>query len=144
MSNIKLAAQEGEGAESAPNLNHHIERYSEYNSALRTWFLWFGVAAPVFVASVSDVFNKVHGAGQLGPVIAWFATGVLLQILLMAFNKHLQLGIIVGEQTNNKTKIYHFCCKYSEKSWIDFIVDISTIVAFSSATYLIVDAWLFE
>ncbi|MEO1616335.1 MAG: hypothetical protein AAFV88_10835 [Planctomycetota bacterium] len=77
---------------SDPQVNsNHTQRihdaYVEYNRTLRAWFVGFGVAAPVLIATQDKLFEAVAQSTFGRSIAICFFAGVLLQITNAIANK---------------------------------------------------------
>lgn len=71
--------------------SNHTQRihdaYVEYNRTLRAWFVGFGVAAPVLIATQDKLFEAVAQSTFGRSIALCFFGGVLLQIINAIANK---------------------------------------------------------
>lgn len=104
------------------------ERYAEYNKALRTWFVAFGVGGPVILLTNKDVFTTVKDSGQGYSIAILFMSGAALQIIIALINKY-----------SNWYNYYDttgrgFWVLLGKQIWIDLLMDVVSSVCFAWAT----------
>ena len=63
-----------------PDPSGHFEAYFEYNKALRTWFVAFGVGGPAMFLIHGDLARALQQSGNLKCVVGLFLTGAAAQI----------------------------------------------------------------
>lgn len=70
-----------------PDPSGHFEAYFEYNKALRTWFVAFGVGGPAMFLIHGDLARALQQSGNLKCVVGLFLTGAAAQITGTLINK---------------------------------------------------------
>lgn len=113
--------------------------YAEFSKALRTWFLAYGVGAPVFLLSHDSIADKLVIAKVMGPVASLFAFGVAVQIVLVLAYKLAMWQLYVGEldPSHISTKAHRRAEWISNAWFLDVIGDFGTLGVFSYATWLL-------
>jgi hypothetical protein len=81
--------------------------------------------------------KRVAASGHAGQIVTLFLIGVGLQILLALINKwsawHMYRG--AGDLSYQKGRRYCFWYKINSWSWIDFWIDLISVLAFVVATW---------
>jgi hypothetical protein len=112
--------------------------YEDYSKVLRAWFVAYGVGAPVILATNDRLAAIVTASSATRCISALFLAGVSLQILLAAINKNAMWGCYYAarnpEKTNGKWR-FRVAQWLSEQFWIDFVIDIATLISFGIATW---------
>lgn len=119
----------------------YLEAYAEYSKVLRTWFVAYGIGAPVLLLT-NDVLSKALRASGCARFVAGsFLAGVLLQVVVASFNKASMWALYYGE-TQPSFKVsrwYRAGYWFSEAFWIDLTVDLLTMMLFGLATWTAFD-----
>ena len=118
----------------------YFEQYWRYASALRNWFVAYGIGGAILFISKGDLFTKFP-PGTKKIIVSAFLLGVLVQVLLAFWNKMGQWCIYRGEDdpSYRNRKIYKFWDKATEWFWMDVSSDIVTFFSFSSGAYVQVE-----
>jgi hypothetical protein len=130
------------GSPEANGVSDSFAAYKEYNSALRTWFLTFGVGCLAALVSDKDLRTTLHGHGNLRLVAALLICGVACQIAVAIINKYMNWAVYrahvnpkhAGTRT---TVIAEWLC---DQVWIDFLLDALTLILFVGTIGLIATA----
>ena len=111
--------------------------YQEYSKTLRTWFVAYGVGAPVIFISNEALTTKFLGAASARCLIAAFFAGVLIQVVLTIINKHIMWGCYYGEiiPSFQSTRRYKVADWFSKQYWIDVILDLLSLILLSYASF---------
>lgn len=111
--------------------------YEDYSKTLRTWYVAFGVGAPLVLLTNENLSGKLAGSPLLPSLVAAYCLGVGLQVLLAILNKNAMWACYYGEiqPTFVQTRRYRFAAWLSEQYWIDAAVDVVTAVLFGLATF---------
>lgn len=111
--------------------------YEEYSKTLRTWFVAYGVGAPVIFLSNEALTKKVLGAPDSKCLIAAFFAGVVIQVILTIINKNIMWGCYYGEINTEfkSTRRYKTADWLSRQYWIDIIFDLISLTLLSYASY---------
>jgi hypothetical protein len=114
------------------------KRSAEISTSLRTWFVAYGIGAPVLFFSRPEITAAVKASGHARTVVFLFFSGVALQVLNAFMNKWLTwFRSEVVFNPEQKTKfIYRWGDILHKVIWIDVLVDLYTIVAFGIATFI--------
>ena len=120
------------------------EAYAQFARNLRTWFLAYGVGAPVIFLTNEAVGRKLLASGQAEIVAFLFLSGVAIQVLAALLYKCAMWCLYTGERNNRfKTSKRYKCSDWvSESLWVEFGLDVLTIVLFAAATWLALKAAL--
>ena len=113
--------------------------YTEYSKTLRTWFVAYGVGGPVLVLSNEVAWAAVVKSSLAGTIFAFFMSGVLAQVALAALNKASMWALYYGELEPDfrKGRQYAICEWFSDRLWIDLVVDLASLLAFAGGTWLV-------
>jgi hypothetical protein len=114
----------------------YFEVYAEHSRTLRTWLAAYGIGGPVLLVSNATAWSALGRSGQAG-IICWlFMVGVAAQVFLTAVNKAAMWAIYYGELDPEFTKRWSYRASdwWSERLWIDVLVDWASIVLFALAT----------
>lgn len=122
----------------------HFQNYSEYSKTLRSWLVAYGIGAPVLFLTNKDVSARVASSGHAVMITSFFLVGVALQIFLSVINKwaawHMYKGAVDGP--HRVTKQFAFWGWINEQSWIDFLIDLTSLFAFVVATWSVLQIFL--
>lgn len=113
----------------------YFEQYWRHASALRNWFIAYGIGGAILFVSKADVFAEFPACTKQIIIIA-FLLGVGVQSLLAFWNKVVHWYIYYGEDepSYKSTNTYKFWDKVSECFWIDILIDMITVCSFVFAT----------
>ena len=120
-----------------PTSDELYKAYEEYSKTLRTWFVAYGVGAPVLFLTNDQVAAKIAKSGDARQIATLFLVGVGLQIILAMVNKTSMWGCYYGEQNPKFKTTYRWKLAdwVSEQFWFDFIIDLVTLILFSAGTW---------
>ena len=121
--------------------------YEEYSKTLRTWFVAYGIGAPVLLLNNDELRRAVIASGVTTSRALLFLTGVGLQVALAAVNKAVawilyaeadeQAARRDGDSPVARKWYQRFAARISAQFWIDLLVDIVTGVVFVVGTYCV-------
>jgi len=111
--------------------------YEEYAKNLRTWFIAYGVGAPVLFLSNESVAKKLASSHAAPKIVAYLLAGVSLQIVLAMINKNVMWACYWSSRYPEEAAKWRFRFAHwiSGQYVIDVIVDIMTITFFGIATW---------
>jgi hypothetical protein len=122
----------------------HFENYADYSRTLRAWLVAYGIGGPVLFVTNDKVSERVAKSGYADLIILFFLVGVLLQIVLATVNKwgawHMYRG--AGDLEYQQTWRYKFWGWINEQSWIDFWIDLASLMVFMLATWKVLNVFL--
>jgi hypothetical protein len=137
----------------ASDYEGHFANYAEYSKTFRSWMVAYGVGGPVLLLLSKDAPTNISGSPHILAIVTLFILGVAMQILLSLVNKwaawQMYRGAFAKYQhhhadpdcdNHDRSKTYGVWCWINKQSWIDFIFDVSSLVAFSIATWLVLKA----
>lgn len=112
--------------------------YEEHSKVLRTWLVAYGIGAPALFLTNERIAGLISAAGVGRRMAGLFLLGVALQVLLAALNKTVMWACYYAEGSPNDQEKRRFRLAYwiSEQFWIDFLVDIVSLIGFGYATWL--------
>jgi hypothetical protein len=124
--------------------------YEEHSKTLRTWFVAYGIGAPVFILNSPTVLAALKSADCLKSTAVLFLVGVGLQVVLTALNKAVAWILYAendapppGDPARRKgTRAWRYRAAdwISERFEIDLLVDVVTGGLFIVATLRIFGA----
>lgn len=116
-----------------------FQPYAEFAKNLRTWFLAYGVGAPVLLISNQTAWTSVKDAGQIRLVSILFLLGVAIQITQALVYKHTMWHLYAGELSENhkKSDWHKVACWISESYPLELIIDLATMTLFITATIIL-------
>ncbi|MHC4173501.1 MAG: hypothetical protein ACYST5_11240, partial [Planctomycetota bacterium] len=108
-----------------------FEQYWKHASALRNWFVVYGVGGIAMIFTKPELFNQIENKIKLRIAI-FFLVAVFAQILLALLNKWIHWYIYAGavDEEFRCTKRYEKAASLSERAWIDGVADLTSIVSF--------------
>lgn len=115
----------------------YFKAYGEYSKVLRTWFVAYGIGAPVLFLTNDALAEALRTSREGRFVAGFFLAGVLLQVVLAILNKFSMWGIYYGEFKDpfKGTRWYRIAHWFSERFSIDAVLDVLTFLAFAIATW---------
>ena len=116
-----------------------LELLEAQTRTLRTWFVAFGIGAPVLVLTNEALYEIILSSGKLRLIGKLFLLGVACQIGLAALNKSVVLVQYYGEEykTFQQSRRHQMADWLSNQIWIDLGLDLLTIVLFAVATFYV-------
>jgi hypothetical protein len=116
--------------------NEFYAVYEEYSKTLRTWFVAYGIGGPLLFLSNEKLWVKITNSGEARIIGICFLAGVAAQVILSCLNKTLMWALYYGEVNppSKRHKRYKIADWLSEQMWIDFAVDVFTLVVLAIAT----------
>lgn len=128
----------------------HFANYAEYSKTLRSWLVAYGIGGPALFLLGKDAPAKLSASPQLRTIVTLFVVGVSLQIGLAlvnkwaawhmycgAYDKHLEARGDPECNNHHLSRAYDAWRWINRQSWVDFIVDVATLWAFSRASWLV-------
>jgi hypothetical protein len=122
----------------------HWQNYADYSRTLRAWLVAYGVGAPVLFLTNDKVSTKVAVSGHAREIIFAFLFGVALQIVLALINKWGAWHMYVGAGDHVYQARFRYCLWgfINKQSWLDFVMDVTSIAAFVWATWRVFNIFL--
>jgi hypothetical protein len=120
--------------------SEYFECYAEFSKTLRTWFIAYGIGAPVLFLSNKAVWETIKSSGNIGFIGLFFLFGISIQTLEALLYKNAMWYLYRGEenpQIKNK-KRYKFFYNISEYYWLEILFDLLTLGFFATATWKVV------
>lgn len=116
----------------------HYKIFEEYSKVVRSWFIAYGVGAPVLFLTQEHISKKIVDSGEGTSIILLFLGGVFIQALIAVINKwnnwYIYLAYDNEKEFGDQTDIVKFCSILSEQAWIDISIDILSFALFIIAT----------
>lgn len=118
------------------------EAFSGFSRALRTWFIAYGVGAPVIIVSSESVKAALSEIGDIKFISYLFMLGVIIQIIGAITYKTAMWYLYVGEfgEEYRDSWIYKVSDWLSESYWVEFVLDMVTLILFCGATLLVIES----
>lgn len=115
----------------------YLDAYGEHSKVIRTWFVAYGIGAPVLLLTDKELAPAVRASGEARGIALWFLVAVALQVLLAALNKFAMWGLYYGTVTPRfqDRRAYRIAFWFSERILIDLLVDVATLICFGIATW---------
>ena len=117
----------------------YFECYAEFAKTLRTWFVAYGIGAPILFLSNKAVWETIKSSGNIKFIGLFFLFGVSIQVLEALLYKNAMWYLYRGEenpQIKNKMR-YRVFYNISECYWLEILFDMITLVSFATATWMI-------
>lgn len=117
--------------------SYYYSAYEQHSAILRTWLVAYGVGAPVLVLTNEKVWELLRQSGDSRFIAGCFLLGVVLQVIMAALNKVLMWSSYYAEENDDyaATRRYVLTEVMRGQFWIDFLVDVFSILLFVTATY---------
>jgi hypothetical protein len=102
-----------------------LNSYRTYEKTLRTWFVAYGIGAPILFLSNNSVWNKIAASKYSNCIATLFLVGVFLQIFIALLNKHSMWYCYRGEGDKDFQKTFSYKISFwlSDKYWIDRFIN---------------------
>ena len=128
----------------SPQKDSHFQNYSDYSKTLRAWLVAYGIGGPVLFLTNDAVAKRVANSGYANQIISAFLLGVGFQIFLALINKwgawHMYRG--AGDPDYQECWRYRVWHQINSWSWLDFWVDLFSLLAFVVATWKVLNVFL--
>ena len=112
------------------------EPYVEYSKTVRTWFISYGIGAPVLFMAQEGLAKKVSESECVQTIIFMFLFGVSLQVFVTLLNKWTNWVIYAHKASSPDKWWVKKADRISELFWLDLLIDIVTLFVFVTATFL--------
>jgi hypothetical protein len=112
------------------------EPYSFLARTVRTWFIAYGIGAPVLLFSNAEAWRLLMAKGVAGTVVKLFLAGVGLQVLTSIVFKAAmwyQYMEEIGRLTETSW-LYRVSDWLSDRYGLEFVIEVVTLWLFSCAT----------
>jgi hypothetical protein len=118
----------------------YFECYAEFSKTLRTWFIAYGIGAPILFLSNKALWDTIKSSSNIGIISLFFLFGVSIQVLEALLNKISMWYLYQGEEKPQfKSKIlYKVLYNISECYSLDILFDIITLGFFATATWKVI------
>jgi len=120
--------------------DEYFECYAEFAKTLRTWFIAYGIGAPILFLSNDTLWEIVKSSDHIRLIGFLFLAGVLIQVLEALLYKNAMWYLYRGEENpkiKNKAR-YRAFYNISEYYWLEVLFDILTLICFVIATWKVV------
>jgi len=123
-------------------MSDNLEKYTEYNKVLRSWFVAFGVGGPAIFLINDEVRNKLIETGEIKVVVFLFLFGATVQISIAFINKVINWYVHQGnDEEFVKTIRYRWSETITNWFWLDIVTDLLTFGAFGCAVWKVFTAF---
>ena len=111
--------------------------YAEFAKTLRTWFVAYGIGAPVVVLSNDKLRETLRLSGEARTVTSLFLMGVGVQVAAALIYKMCMWYLYLAELQPrlHETRRYRISVYVSEAFGIELFFDLVTLGAFGIATW---------
>jgi len=111
--------------------------YDEYAKILRTWFVAYRIGGPLLLVSNHAIRTRITTSGWCRWIALAFLTGVGFQVLLTIANKTALWGCYRAARQPRliERPIYRAAQWFAYTLWVDLLIDVLSLLAFSWATY---------
>ena len=114
--------------------------YAEYNKALRTWFISFGLGALVLFMLHPEFVKLLKATGNFRQVVFLFLFGCLLQVLVALMNKYSSWHMFFAYRYG---RVPHTFWEWLDNAfWIDKAFDITTTILFSWSIWIMMQTFV--
>ena len=112
--------------------------YTVFAQNLRLWLLAYGVGLPVLFFQSEAAWTALGTKGVVRPFVYFFLGGIALQVVSAVLYKSAMWYLYMGElgEIGEKTKRHTWSEAVSTAYWLEFLIDVATIVVFAWATIL--------
>ncbi|MCX6554489.1 MAG: hypothetical protein NTZ12_05665 [Candidatus Aminicenantes bacterium] len=131
------------GGKSEDKAEGYHAGYREYNKALRTWLVAFGIGGPVLLITKETVLNRVIQQGKLKSIVTLFLIGAVLQIVIAFINKiecwysyYCQV-----DENFRKSGRGRFMLWLDTQFWLDISFDLASMICFGLSILLLYNAY---
>jgi len=115
--------------------------YEEYAKSVRTWFIAYGIGAPVLVLGNDKLWKQLVSDNLLLPIALLFIGGGVAQILIAMINKWMNWQNFHIEFQSKTAANYEWYDRFTKwltrQFWIDIVFDIGSTVAFAMGTVIL-------
>lgn len=123
------------------NADGHLSDYQDYARILRAWLVAYGIGGPVLFLTNDALSLRIAQSGMARWIALAFLIGVAAQVVSAMINKWaayvMYLGAVVdGYKDRLRYSIWGWI---NEQTWLDVTCDAITLVAFASATWVLMD-----
>ena len=130
------------GAAKGRDESGFYEPYAAFARSLRTWFIAYGIGAPVLFVSNAEAWKAVHASGRAETIAVVFLGGVAVQILEALLYKSAMWQLYMTELDPSRATTWF----YDVATWLaasyafELFLDILTVALFAWATILAIAA----
>jgi hypothetical protein len=124
-----------------PNIaDEYFECYAEFAKTLRTWFIAYGIGAPILFLSNDTLWGMIKSSEHIRLIGFLFLAGVFIQVLEALLYKNAMWYLYKGEENpkiKNKAR-YKAFYNISEYYWLEVLFDMLTLICFVAGTCKVV------
>jgi hypothetical protein len=124
--------------------NSNYSVYSDYNNALRAWFVVFGIGSIAALIASKELVDALRAARVLRSVVWLLALGAGAQIVLAFVNKTVAWTLYYAEENPpfKDTGRYGLAAWLSTRYVLDLCCDLGTMILFAIAFLRGLDAYV--
>jgi len=113
------------------------DAFHNYEKSLRTWFIAYGIGAPILLLTQSGLRDKFLASPDRLCIGILFLAGIVIQVFESWLYKMTTWYQYRGEVNKDlkKTRRYRFSVWVENRYWIDVVFDLATAILFVLATY---------
>ena len=120
--------------------NEYFECYAEFAKTLRTWFIAYGIGAPILFLSNNSAWETIKSSSNLGFIAFFFLAGVSIQVLEALLYKNAMWYLYRGEENPQIKNKFRYKASYniSEIYLLEVLFDLVTLICFIIATWKVI------
>lgn len=119
----------------------NLSLYSEYNKALRAWLVAYGIAIPALFITSKEAKDFLSSLECYKFIIIIFLLGLASQISIAFINKFVSWSAYHRDDEkikgNSPNRFIEVVASLENSIWIDFILDVLSVIFFSVATVML-------
>lgn len=124
------------------NREANLTLYSDYNKTLRAWLVAYGIALPALFITSKDAKAFLSGLECHTFIVQVFLLGLTAQIGIAFINKFVSWSAYHRDDlelsNSNCNKFINWVASFENSIWVDFVLDLISILAFGVATVMLV------
>ena len=115
---------------------YYFESYKEFAWRFRLWLVTYGAGIPVITLANKDIFVKVIDSkyGHIAMIFALIGVGIQILVTWIFKTCMWYCDREAKGELSEKSKRFRFSVWITENYWIEIVLDILTLVFYSSAT----------
>jgi hypothetical protein len=120
--------------------DEYFECYAEFAKTLRTWFIAYGIGAPILFLSNDTLWGIIKSSDHIRLIGLLFLAGVFIQVLEALLYKNAMWYLYKGEdnpEMKNKAP-YKILYNITECYLLEVVLDMLTLICFLIATWNVI------
>jgi hypothetical protein len=120
-----------------PEKEGFFESYASYSTTLRTWLIAYGVGVPALLLTHDPLVQRVLASGRAPDIAKSFLAGVGFQVVGAFLYKSAMWYLFIGHDRPRVRKAWQYKAAdwLSEAFWLDWALDLASILLFAVGTY---------